>query len=91
MSGSFDDADQLVIGDGRIICCFGPKGSGKSVIGRLILNSYPGDRMVIAVNQDDGPYPDPKQSIHLLEGDITSLPSSWPEHLREHREHMTVR
>ena len=91
MSGSFDDKDRLVIGDGKIICCFGPKGSGKSVIGRLILNSFPGDRLVIAVNHDDGPFAAPDQGIHEITGDVSTLPVKWPEHLREDREHLTIR
>lgn len=82
MSGSFNAQGQLEIGDGRIITCFGKKRSGKSVMGKLLLASYPGDKMVIAANHDDGPFPDGK-TVHLVEGDVTTLPAKWPEHLRE--------
>jgi len=51
MSGSFNSSGQLEIGDGRIITCFGKKRSGKSVMGKLLLASYPGDKMVIAANR----------------------------------------
>lgn len=91
MSGSFDANDALEIGDGRILCAFGKKRSGKSVLARLILESYPGDCAVIAANADDGPFPDPAKGRHLLRGDVTSLPAKWPEYLREDREPLTLR
>lgn len=82
MSGSFNERGELEIGDGKIVCCFGKKRSGKSVLGKLLRASYPGDTMVIAANHDDGPFADGK-TVHEVTGDVTSLPAKWPEHLRE--------
>ena len=88
MSGSFDRAGELVIGDGRIITCLGKKRSGKSKIGRLIFDSYPGDRLVIDVNGTDGPV----DGAHELRGDVQEWAGArWPEHLREDREPMLLR
>jgi len=91
VSGSFDDQGRLVIGDGKILACFGKKRSGKSVMGKLLLASYAGDRMVIAANADDGPFAD-GETVHLVRGDVESLPAKWPEHLRRYQgEPMTLR
>ena len=91
MSGSFNERDELEIGDGKIICCFGKKGSGKSVIARMILDSYPGDRIVLAANRDDGPFPNEDQGIHVFRGGVDDFPKRWPEHLRRDREYLTLR
>lgn len=81
MSGSFDGQGRLVIGDGLLISIFGKKRSGKSVMGRLLLHTYPGDTMVIAANHDDGPFED-KQRVFEIAADAESMPRRWPEHLR---------
>lgn len=62
----------------------GKKGSGKSILARLLFDSYPYDRVVIDVNGDDGP---------AGEGVITldEPPARWPESQREDREPMTLR
>lgn len=91
MSGSFTDDGALDIGDGKIVTCFGKKRSGKSVMGRLLLSTYPGDRMVIAANEDDGPFAD-GQTVHVIHADAETMPKRWPEHLRRERgEPMTLR
>lgn len=88
MPGSFDDKGHLLIADGRIISCFGKKRSGKSIMGMLLFQSYPGDRIVIDVAGDDGPM---GKDVHLLKGDVTNLPRRWPEYLREDKEQITLR
>lgn len=88
MSGSFDNRGQLDISDGRIITAVGKKKSGKSVMGLLLFQSYPYDKIVIDVAGDDGPMgPD----IVQIYGDLETLPRRWPEHLRDDRKPMTLR
>lgn len=80
MSGSFDDQGNLEIGDGRLVCCFGKKGSGKSILALMLFLSYPGDKLVIDVARDDGPMgPD----VVTLQGSVDTLPASWPEDQRK--------
>lgn len=80
VSGSFDDAGQLDIGDGRLILCVGKKRSGKSIMGLLLFQSYPGDKVVIDVAKDDGPMgPD----VVELRGTVDTLPTTWPEDQRK--------
>jgi hypothetical protein len=81
MSGSFDDQGRLIIGDGLIVTVFGKKRSGKSALGLVLHASYPRDSIVIAANMDDGPFPDGER-VHLVEGNVESLPRRWPEDLR---------
>lgn len=76
---------------GTIVCCFGKKGSGKSVMGLLWFRSYPHDRVVIDVALDDGPMPGPRRPDFIeLKGSVEELPAKWPEHLRRDREPMTL-
>lgn len=72
MSGSFTNRGTLDIADGRIIACFGKKRSGKSVLGKLLYESFPGDKLVIDVAGDDGPEGD----FHLS-GRVGELPPEW--------------
>lgn len=83
MSGSFNDAGELEISDGRLIFLTGKKKSGKSVMAKVIFVSYPGDRVIIDIAGDDGPFgPD----IVTLVGDAETLPDKWPEHLRQEKD-----
>lgn len=76
---------------GIIACCFGKKRSGKSVMGRLLFDSYPHDRVVIAVNADDGPFADERRDVFPIRGTVDTLPPRWPEELRRDGRRMTLR
>jgi hypothetical protein len=88
VSGSFDDRGALDLADGRIILCVGKKRSGKSILAKLIFQSYPGDRVVIDVAGDDGPMGDGVINIY---GNVDSLPRRWPESQRVDDKPMTLR
>ncbi len=88
MSGTFDDAGSLDPTRPIIVLCTGRKGSGKSVMGKLIFQGFPGDRVVIDVAQDDGPWgPD----VIELRGPVDELPAKWPEDQRQDGKRMTLR
>ena len=79
MSGSFDSRGRMEVRDGLIILTVGKKRSGKSVLARLLADSYPGDLMVLDVAGDDGPKgPD----VITLHGTVDTLPTRWPEERR---------
>lgn len=88
MSGSFDDRGALDISDGRIILCVGKKRSGKSILAKLIFQSYPGDKVVIDVAGDDGPMGD---GVLTIRGKVDDLPRRWPEEQRDEDKPMTLR
>jgi len=90
MSGTFDNRGQLDISDGRIITCLGKKKSGKSVMALGLFQSYAkGDRVVIDVAGDDGPWGD---GVIDLRGTVEELPARWPEHMRpQEGQRMTLR
>lgn len=73
MSGSFTDDGKLDITDGVIVSIFGKKKSGKSVLALVLFDGYPSDRVVIDVNQDDGPF-DPDIIDMTWDDDLR-----WPE------------
>ena len=79
MSGSFDSRGQLVISDGRVVFATGKKRSGKSVLARLLFDSYGGDRVVLDVAGNDGPS---GPGVIDLHGTVDTLPVEWPEELR---------
>lgn len=79
MSGCFNARGELDLADGRIITIIGTKSSGKSVLGLMLLRSYPGDRVVVDVAGDDGPQ---GPGVTVLHGTVQDLPKRWPEHLR---------
>lgn len=81
MSGSFNDKGQLEISDGRLIFLTGKKKSGKSVLAKVIFQSYPGDRVILDIAGDDGPFgPD----VIDIRGNWEELPTSWPEYMRKY-------
>jgi len=88
---TFNERGELDPGKGVIATCFGKKRSGKSVMGRLLFDSFPYDRIVIAANADDGPFADEKRDVFLLFGGADTLPARWPEHLRRDGRRMTLR
>ena len=88
MSGSFDSFGRLTIADGRIVAAVGKKKSGKSLLLMSLLRTYPGDRLVIDVAQDDGPE---GPGVITFAGDMNELPGQWPESLRDGRQPMTIR
>lgn len=79
MSGSFTSRGTLDIADGRIIDCFGKKRSGKSVLAKLLYQSFPGDKLVIDVAGDDGPPGD-----FNISGQLTELPPEWDSTWAKH-------
>lgn len=91
MSKALNERGQLDPNYGRIVCCTGMKGSGKSIMALLLFQSYPYDRIVIDVAGDDGPMANPKLGIHDLSGTVETLPRRFPEHLRRDREPITLR
>lgn len=88
MTGSFNARGELDATRPRIITCLGRKGSGKSIMARLLFDGYPRDRVVIDVAGDDGP---DGEGVEQLHGTADDLPRRWPEHLRKERERMTLR
>jgi hypothetical protein len=88
MSGSFNARGELDATKPRIISCLGRKGSGKSIMARLLFDGYPRDRLVIDVAGDDGPNGPDVETIH---GSADELPRRWPEHLRKDDRRMTLR
>jgi hypothetical protein len=91
LSGSFDRRGNPVWDQGLIVTCFGKKRSGKSVMGRVLFDSFPYDRVVISANRDDGPFTDPHSDVFDLRGTVDTLPDDWPEDLRRDGRRMTLR
>ena len=87
---TFDQHGQLDPSKGRILSCFGKKGSGKSVMALLIFHSYPWDRLVISANRDDPPFPDPEHDVFEMSGPVDELPDKWPESMRNEGRRMTL-
>jgi len=88
MSGSFTQRGELDIADGLLILATGKKKSGKSILGKVLFLSYPGDKIVIDVAGDDGP----TQDVIELRGTVQDLPRRWPEEQREHPDqYLTLR
>ncbi len=90
-TGSFDKDGNLDISRSPIITGVGKKRSGKSVMGLLWFQHYPGDRVVIDVAGDDGPTPASEPDVVELHGTVDDLPSSWPEMQRRDDRPMTLR
>lgn len=88
---SFDRDGNPDWSQGIIATCFGKKRSGKSVMGRVLFDAYPYDRVVISANPGDGPHADPEKDIFLIRGTVDTLPTEWPEDLRRDGRRMTLR
>lgn len=87
-SGTFDEHGQIDTHRGVIVCCFGKKHSGKSILALLLFMGYPRDKVIIDIAGDDGPMgPD----VIELRGTVEDLPRTWPEHLRVDDKPMTLR
>lgn len=88
---SFDREGNPDWSQGIIATCFGKKRSGKSVMGRVLFDAYPYDRVVISANPTDGPHADPERDVFTLHGTVDTLPEKWPEDLRREGRRMTLR
>jgi hypothetical protein len=94
--GTFNKDGELEFSDGLIITCVGKKKSGKSVMGLLVFQSYPRDRVVVDVAGDDGPVREfdgrvVNPDVFDVEGTVDELPRRWPEHWRNEERPMTLR
>lgn len=87
---SFDRDGNPDWSQGLIVACFGKKRSGKSAMGRVLFDSYPYDRISIAANPTDGPFPNPDDDVFELHGTVDTLPTRWPEELRRDGRRMTL-
>lgn len=89
MSGSFDDrTGALDLSTARIVTATGVKHGGKSIIQLVLFRSYPGDRVVIDVAGDDGPW---GEGVVDLVGTVDTLPAKWPEEYRHDEQPMILR
>lgn len=95
MSGTFNDDGELEPTAAAIIVATGKKGSGKSVMAKLLAMSWPHDLVVIDVAGDDGPMPRrPRTGSHdvvVLHGSVDQLPTAWPETDRDEDRPMILR
>ena len=80
--GSLTARGEIDPSRGVLMVGLGKKRSGKSKMMLLWFESYPYDRVVIDINGTDGPHRD----VIELTGTVDTLPSKWPEELREHDE-----
>lgn len=77
------ELDDLPFDDGIVISAFGKKKSGKSKLALSIFQSYPGDRVVIDVAGDDGPW---GPGVIDLKGTVADgqLTEKWPAYRRQY-------
>lgn len=75
------ETDELPFDEGLLISIFGKTKSGKSKLALSIFKTYPGDRVVIDVAGDDGPWGD---GVIELTGTVADgqLPDKWPSYRR---------
>lgn len=85
--GTLNKRGEIDPSTGVVITLLGKKRSGKSKMALLWFESYPYDRVVIDINGTDGPHHD----VIELTGTADTLPTKWPEHLREDGKRMTLR
>jgi hypothetical protein len=84
---AFKKSGELDPNKAIIVACVGKKRSGKSQLARVLFDSFPGDRVVIDLSGDDGPFPDKERSIFKMPD---PTPVRWPEHLRAEGRPMTL-
>jgi hypothetical protein len=85
--GTLNSRGEIDPAVGVIMTFLGKKRSGKSKMALLWFESYPYDRVVIDINGTDGPHKD----VIELHGTADTLPTKWPEHLRDEGKRMTLR
>jgi len=70
------------------VSLLGKKGQGKSKLARVIFDTYPYDRAIIDINGTDKPIEldDPESGYEQ----ITIVPDSWPEDLRQEGKPLTL-
>lgn len=79
---AFTDSGELDPSTPVHIVCLGKKNSGKSVVARVIADSWPGDLLVVDVNGTIAPHDDWVEFRHV--------PSSWPDEKRDGDEPLVV-
>lgn len=93
MAGSFDDRGAIDPSKGIVVGCFGKKRSGKSVMGLLLFDAYPYDKVSIDLAKDDGPgyIEADSPGVIQLRGTVDTLPRNLDRLRREPGEPMTIR
>lgn len=83
--GTLDKDGSIDPAVGVVMTFLGKKRSGKSKMALLWFETYPYDRVVIDINGTDGPHHDsgPLDQLVELTGTVDTLPTRWPEHLRD--------
>lgn len=91
--GTLDKRGEIDPSTGVVMTFLGKKRSGKSKMALLWFETYPHDRVVIDVNGTDGPHHEsgPHDQLVELHGTVDTLPTKWPEHLRDGDKRMTLR
>lgn len=90
--GTLNSRGEIDPAKGVVILHVGKKRSGKSKMALLWFESYPYDRVVIDINGTDGPHhAAPGEQLVELHGTVDTLPTKWPEDLREDGKRMTLR
>lgn len=86
--GTLDKNGEIDPSIGVVMTFLGKKRSGKSKMALLWFETYPYDRVVIDINGTDGPHHATGMHDQLVElhGTVDTLPTKWPEHLREEAE-----
>lgn len=90
--GTLNARGEIDPATGVVMTFLGKKRSGKSKMALLWFETYPYDRVVIDINGTDGPHhASAGEQLIELHGTADTLPTKWPEHLREDGKRMTLR